>query len=404
MGVPSGVGGVYDVGELLSEGDMGLVHRAVQRETGLEVAISELPRQPTHDATLRKRFEQEARMLVDLEHPNILSWVDFLEVDNQLYVVVPFAPGTPLSQVIPEGEQVPPDQAASIATEVLLALEHAHAQGLVHGCIRPDSILVREEGEILLAGFGIAALSGGSASVSKRAAPETVWYASPEEIRGQAIDHRSDLYALGVTLYELLAGCLPFPSDSDYEVRKGHVELRPPRLDRPDVSGGLKALVARALQKAPEDRFQSAREFIDALALSQAASSGQSPPGQRGEEGDPAERPSAAPAAKPQPGSPPIKKEAGSEPWRKSNAEFCGACGSSFVPLNPFGLIGREPRCPACAKADFKNLATRGHTGLFSVGCGGYLLGGLLIALLGPVGVALCVTYVIYVRFIRKND
>ena len=259
------VGGLYELEELLSEGGMGLVHRGVHHLTRQEVAIKVLPPELSSNPELRARFLREAQVLARLEHPNIVSLLNFLEDGDRFYLVMQLIRGKTISDAFDWSEPIPVDDVLHVANGVLAALTHAHKQDVVHRDIKPDNILLRDEGGIMVADFGVAKLAGVSRMTSTGMAVGTVWYMSPEQIMGQAVDARSDLYSLGVTLYEMLKGSLPFPSESDYEVRKGHVEEPPPPLSAEAAPPWLSDIVHKALSKDPSKRFQDAQAFLAAI-------------------------------------------------------------------------------------------------------------------------------------------
>ena len=353
------VGGVYQVQERLGEGGMGVVYRGVHRLTEQEVAIKALPPEMSADPALRERFLREAKVLERLEHPNIVSLVNFLEEDERFYLVMQYVRGAALADVFDEGERMPAANVVALAKDVLSALAHAHEQGVVHRDIKPDNILLRKDGRFLVTDFGVAQMAGTTRMTSTGVAVGTVWYMSPEQVMGLPIDHRSDLYSLGVMLYELISGDLPFPSDSDYEVRKGHVEAPPPRLSRscPEVPSWLRQVVHRSLAKSPDDRFPSSQAFLNALDEGPRRPANESSQPRPAAAARPAPASTTSPSealarrASKAPGSPSQPATGPGASLRGKSVKamlFCGRCGNQFVPKNPLAVGGLETMCPVC--------------------------------------------------------
>ena len=265
MSVPPVIDGVYRVGRLLGEGGMGQVWLGEHRITGQKVAIKALAPELCRKPKLVERFIQEARMLASLDHPNVVGLVNFVEEAGQMYLLMQYVEGRTLGELLELQGQLPIDEAVDITRQVLAGLTHAHAQGMVHRDIKPENVIVRGDGVVKVADFGVARIVGSSRMTQTGLAVGTVQYMSPEQIKGEEVDGRSDLYSVGVTLYEALCGHLPFPSDSDFEVRRAHVERRPPPMSRTEASAALRAAIDRSLEKSPDRRFQSASEFSDAI-------------------------------------------------------------------------------------------------------------------------------------------
>ena len=264
------VGGVYELGELLGEGGMGQVYRARHHLTDQDVAIKVLSPALSGDLHLRERFIGEAKALARLDHTNIVSLMNFIEEEGRFFLVMQYVQGMSLDDRLAAGP-LSAQEAVSISEQVLAALEHAHGQGVVHRDIKPDNILLRHDGVVKVTDFGVARILGSARMTSTGVAVGTVWYMAPEQIMGADVDARTDLYAFGVTLYEMLSGRVPFDSESDYEVRKGHVEDRPIALDKvSDVSPRLAEAVGRALEKSPDSRYSSAGGFRKALVAALA--------------------------------------------------------------------------------------------------------------------------------------
>ena len=259
--------GDYELIGLLGVGGMGRVHRARHRLTHQLVALKELAPELASDPHLRERFVTEARVLARLSHPNLVRLLSFQEQEGRFSLAMELVEGQPLDEMLERDGKLSAERAVDYATQALSGLGHAHEQGVLHRDIKPSNLLVRSDGVVKVTDFGVAKLEGGQRLTSTGVAVGTVWYMSPEQIRGETADLRTDIYAMGVTLFEMLCGDPPFDSDSDYEVRRCHVEERAPDLSKriQGLSPAITAAVARALDKRPERRFPSAASFAEAL-------------------------------------------------------------------------------------------------------------------------------------------
>ena len=278
------IGDAYVVLELVGVGGMGRVYRAEQRALARSVAIKVIHPHLLSDETSVARFYTEARAASSLNHPNSVGIIDFGRTDDGiLYLVMEFLKGKDLSQVICERGLLPLSQIRRILCAVLAALQEAHALGVVHRDLKPENIIVdqlRTGGDLIkVVDFGLAKLRAGDAHGSKATRPGLVYgtpdYMSPEQGRGEPVDARGDLYSMGVLLFELLTGELPFAADTPTNVVIRHVSDPVP--DPRDVAPGrqipaeLAAVVAKAMAKDPADRYADAREMAAALRGDDAA-------------------------------------------------------------------------------------------------------------------------------------
>jgi serine/threonine-protein kinase len=245
---------------------MGQVVKAVHKLTDQIVAIKTLSPHLASDPGLRERFLQEARALAGLDHPNIMTLHTFLEDEGRLYLVMQFIDGQDLDAMFRRCGGLSEHATLPIFYRALKGLGYAHRQGIIHRDLKPANILVTRDGRVKLTDFGIARITGGLRLTMTGAQVGTVFYMSPEQIQGTEAETRSDIYAMGVSLYEVLTGRLPFDGD-DYTVRKGHVESMPPdpRRWQPQLSQNVVKAVMRSLAKDPNHRFQTAEAFADAL-------------------------------------------------------------------------------------------------------------------------------------------
>lgn len=256
----------YVVKSVIGHGGMGQVVKAVHTLTDQIVAIKTLTPHLASDPGLRERFLQEARALGGLDHPNIMTLHNFLEDAGKLYLVMQFIDGEDLDAMFRRCSGLSAPATIPIFYRALLGLGYAHRQGIIHRDLKPANILVTRDGRVKLTDFGIARIVGGLRLTMTGAQVGTVFYMSPEQIQGNEAEARSDVYAMGISLYEVLTGRLPFDGD-DYTVRKGHVESMPPdpRRWKPELPQKLTDVLMKALAKDPNKRYQTAESFADAL-------------------------------------------------------------------------------------------------------------------------------------------
>jgi eukaryotic-like serine/threonine-protein kinase len=264
--------GRYRVIELLASGGMGVVYRGERVGLGRAVAIKFIWPWIAQEEQIRKRFDIEARAMSRLSHPSCVGVIDFGVEEGAPYLVMDFASGRTLGAVLKAG-RLPIAEALHIARQVLGALAHAHAQGIIHRDIKPDNIILSETSgfgaQVRILDFGLAKLKDTSSTVTTGLALGTPSYMAPEQTCGDPVDTRSDIYAVGVMLFEMLTGTRPFRSEQMSELMRMHREAPPPTLRdaAPDAgfSPAIEAVVARALAKAREARFASAADFASAL-------------------------------------------------------------------------------------------------------------------------------------------
>lgn len=276
--------GNYQVSGEIAQGGMGAVYRGRHLSLPREVVVKSIlltsfPLQ--HQEPLKARFLREAFVQSQLDHPNIVRVYEFFTTAENYYLVMEFIDGMSLRDLIRRQGALEPAHAIGLLKQALSALDYAHNfsyvdelgkryKGIVHRDIKPANLLLDGMARLKITDFGIVKLTGERGMTRTGFNPGTVEYSSPEQIRGQEVDPRSDLYSLGVTFYQALTGRLPFPQSdtgSEYDVLRGHIELPPPPVVaiKPDIHPRLNALVMRSLEKKPEDRYQSATEFLNAL-------------------------------------------------------------------------------------------------------------------------------------------
>ena len=258
--------GHYRIISLLGRGGMADVYRAEDERLGREVALKAVPPEFARDPERVERFEREVRAAARLTHPNIVTVYEFGQGAGQHFYTMALMPGGDLKARIrahPEG--MPAAAARAVAAAMARALDYAHRQGFVHRDVKPENILFGEDGAPQLTDFGIArAMSSGTRMTATGMSIGSPHYMSPEQARGQAVDGRSDLYSLGVVLYEMLTGGVPFDAADTLAVAYAHVNDPVPELPR-DLTA-WQPVVDRLLAKSPDDRFGSAADLAKILA------------------------------------------------------------------------------------------------------------------------------------------
>src|SRR3954451_19852417 len=252
----------YRIMRKLGAGGMANVYLAEDQELGRRVAIKILNERHAGDEQFVERFRREAKNAAGLSHPNIVSIYDRGEAEGTYYIAMEYLDGKSLKELILERGPAPVSVAVDYARQILAALRFAHRNGLVHRDIKPHNVLVDGEGHLKVTDFGIAR-AGASQMTEEGSIIGTAQYLSPEQARGTQVDQTSDLYSLGIVLYEMLTGAVPFTGDSPVEIAMKHLSATPPSVSvkRPDVPRSLDQVVLRALAKDPSARYQSAEEM-----------------------------------------------------------------------------------------------------------------------------------------------
>jgi N-acetylneuraminic acid mutarotase len=261
---------LYEVHGELGRGAWGVVLAGHHRQLGRDVAIKQLPRAFGADPAVRSRFVAEARLLASLDHTHIVPIYDFVEHEGLLLLVMERLTGGTVWSRFKSGAFTP-ERSCAVALATVAALHYAHRHGVLHRDIKPDNLMFSSEGVLKVTDFGIAKVVGGSATVATRAGDVlgTPAYMAPEQAQGEMLGPATDVYALGTVLYELLAGRLPFPEDSNALTtlyRHVHERARPLPEVAPHVPPGLAEVTARALEPSPEERYADAEAFGVALA------------------------------------------------------------------------------------------------------------------------------------------
>jgi serine/threonine-protein kinase len=263
--------GRYRVISRLGSGGMADVYLAQDTLLGRQVALKLLHHRFSSDQEFVERFRREASSAAGLSHPNVVSVYDRGEWDGTYYIAMEYLPGRSLKAVLREHGQLSPDDAIDITIQILLALRFAHKRGIIHRDIKPHNVILDEEGRAKVTDFGIAR-AGASDMTMTGSIMGTAQYLSPEQAQGYAVSEASDIYAVGVVLYELLTGGVPFEGESAVTIALKQVSVQPtpPSQRNPQVSPALDAVVLRAMAKDPAARFVGADELIAALQQARA--------------------------------------------------------------------------------------------------------------------------------------
>ncbi|HYN21107.1 MAG TPA: protein kinase, partial [Thermoanaerobaculia bacterium] len=261
--------GPYRVGEMLGGGGMGIVYRAEDTRLGRTVALKFLPPELTRDPVAKARFLQEARTASALDHPNLCTIYDVGETEtHQLYLAMPCYDGETLRRKVERGP-MPLPEALDYALQMARGLAKAHRQGIVHRDVKPANLMVTGDGIVKILDFGVAKLAGEVGLTRTGSTVGTPAYMAPEQMRGQEVDGRTDLWGLGVVLYEMVTGRRPFLGDHETVLRQSILGEEPEPLSRlrPDATPELERVVARLLAKAPADRYPTADALIAELRI-----------------------------------------------------------------------------------------------------------------------------------------
>jgi serine/threonine-protein kinase len=270
------IGGRYELGRQLGAGGMARVYLGHDRLLDREVAVKVLSEPYASDPQFVERFRREASAAAGLNHPNIVAVYDRGEADGSYYIVMEYLSGPDLKQVIRRRAPLPPLQAIDFAQQILAALGAAHRRDVVHRDVKPQNVLVAEDGHLKVTDFGIARAGAQSDMTEAGSVIGTAQYLSPEQARGDEVTAASDCYAVGIVLYEMLTGVVPFDGDRPVAVAMKQIsdEPVPPREVEAGVPPELDAVVMRALAKRPSERYRTADELSRALAEARTAIDG----------------------------------------------------------------------------------------------------------------------------------
>jgi len=261
----------YRIVEKLGEGGMGVVYKAIDTVLDRPVALKALNPGLSQNPALVERFRGEARAQAQMNHPNLATLYAFLVEDGAAYMVMEFVEGENFNQIVARRGPIPVAEAAPLFRQALAGIGYAHRLGIVHRDIKPGNIMLNRDGIVKVMDFGLAKVVGERGLTRTGVQVGTVCYMSPEQILNKPIDTRSDIYSLGITLYEILTDHLPFHSDSEFQMMQAQVNAPPPPPTsfNARIPPNVEAALLRALAKDPDARFQTAEEFAAALDSAQ---------------------------------------------------------------------------------------------------------------------------------------
>ena len=261
------LGGRYEVIQRVGGGGMALVYKARDLLLGRFVALKVLRPQFAHDEEFVRRFRREARSAASLSHPNIVGIYDVGQDGDDHYIVMEYVEGHTLNELIRERAPFQPEEAVHIAVQICEALEHAHQNQIIHRDIKPHNILIGKNGRVKVTDFGIARAVTAATITQTGSVVGSVHYFSPEHAKGVATGEKSDIYSLGIVLYQMVTGRLPFLGESPISVALKHLQepFEAPRRVNPLIPQSLENIIVRAMRKDPSERYQSAREMREDL-------------------------------------------------------------------------------------------------------------------------------------------
>ncbi len=258
--------GRYELLECIGSGGMAVVYKAMDNRLHRQVAVKIMRQEFADNEKFRQRFQTESHAIAKLNHPNVVNVFDVSHSDNVEYIVMELVNGQTLKQYMRSKKHLGVRETLNFSIQIARALSHAHSKGIVHRDIKPQNILLLEDGTIKVADFGIADLQSELPNVENEAIG-SVHYISPEQARGLPVDGRSDVYSLGIVMYEMLSGQLPFDGDDDRDIALKHLSAVPKSLQEIDskIPAGLSRIIMKAMEPQLEERYQSADALVEDL-------------------------------------------------------------------------------------------------------------------------------------------
>lgn len=265
------IGGRYKLEALLGQGGMSAVYKATDPNLRRTVAVKLIHSHLASDPEFVRRFEEEAAAVAQLRHPNIVQVFDFNHDDDVYYMVLEYVPGNTLQDKLSElskaGRTLSIEEVKKLAVPLCRAVDYAHKQNMIHRDLKPANVMITPEGQAILMDFGIVKMLGGDTHTATGILVGTAAYMSPEQVQGKRPDHRADVYALGVMLFEMVSGHRPFEGDSAMSTMMMHLNEPVPDIQQinPAAPAGLVTVIQKAMAKDPAERYQSAAEMAAAL-------------------------------------------------------------------------------------------------------------------------------------------
>ena len=254
----------YEIREVIGVGGMAVVYKAYDRFAERNVAVKILKDEFAEDEEFRRRFKNESRAIAMFSHPNIVSIYDVGSGDGPQYIVMEYINGITLQQYIDVKKVLPLHDAIAIMEQTLKGIQHAHERGVVHRDLKPQNIMLLEDGTVKVTDFGIARMASVDTKTMSEMALGSVHYISPEQASGNETDFKADIYSLGAIFYVLTTGKFPFDGDTPVSIALQHVQKQPdnPRMINDTIPIGVDQIIMKAMQKSPENRFASAADMI----------------------------------------------------------------------------------------------------------------------------------------------
>lgn len=265
---PDTLAGRYEIREAIGEGNFSVTYRATDKVLGRDVAVKILREQYVQHSGFTSRFENEARAAALISHPNVIQVFDYGREDDIAFIVMQYVPGASLKDYIRDHAPLSVDESVEFTRQILDGLAAIHEAGIIHRDIKPQNVLMSNQRLLKLTDFGIARLESAAAGLTESGtALGTAAYMAPEQASGQTLGRETDLYAVGVIMYEMTTGRLPFPGDNPVQVMYRHVNDQPPppRTINPSIPVTVEAFILRAMAKEPGRRYPSARAMREAL-------------------------------------------------------------------------------------------------------------------------------------------
>lgn len=262
------IDGRYEIIETLGQGEMAQVYLAIDQKSKRNVAVKVMHEDLSNDPDFIKRFEAEASATTILDHPNIVRVIGFGQDRECLYIVQEYAESSSIKKLLSTNGAIPWQRAVLMAIQIGLALEHAHGNGLVHRGIKPQNILITRDNLVRVTEFGIdQAMADNMITMTSGVSSGSIHYFSPEQVRGMITGDQSDIYSLGILMYEMVTARVPFDGDSPVAIAIKHLQEIPPSpsLINLTVPQGLDRIIMKCIQKSPDNRYQNARELVDEL-------------------------------------------------------------------------------------------------------------------------------------------
>ena len=257
--------GNFLIKRLIKSGGMGDLYFAIDTMLNRKVALKVIHQKFAKNSKLMIKFKNEAKTQAQMNHPNIVTIFYFNIFDNQYVLAMEYITGKSLEELLEIKAIFSIDEALLFWKQILRGLQYAHSHNIIHGDIKPSNVMVSNKNEVKISDFGIAKIFGADRNSKAEIPFGTPRYSSPEQILGQEIDFRSDLYSAGITFYEMVTGRVPFDSKQDIEIEKAHIEAEPPKPSsfNNNIDTNLEKFLLKSITKKPENRYQSALEMLE---------------------------------------------------------------------------------------------------------------------------------------------